>query len=189
MRVASLLQGVWEPGERRMLVSRLQVTPGQRVLEIAVGTGSNLTLIADEVGPNGRVAGLDLSSAMLRQCKRKFQRKPQPADLIEAEASQLPVAANTFDVVLHFGGFKDFGSKKKAVEEMMRVARPAGKIAISDRCVPPDKRNSLRGRLLLWLDPLLSTQPPLDLIPSSVNDLQRSWFWANTAYLIRFTKP
>jgi len=189
LRVASLLQGIWEPGERRKFVTRLELTPGQRVLEVAVGTGSNLTLIANDVGPKGRLTGLDLSSGMLQQCKRKFQRHRQKVDLLEAEASQLPVADNTFDVVLHFGGIKNFGNIKKALEEMIRVARCGGKIIISEKCVPPEKRYSLRGRLLLRLDPLLAHQPPVDLIPSTINDLHRSWFWSKTAYMISFTKP
>ena len=189
MRVASLLQGVWEPSERRKFVTQMELTPGQRVLEVAVGTGSNLVLIANDVGPNGRLIGLDLSSAMLQQCKRKFRRLRLKAGLIEADASQLPVAGNTFDVVLHFGGIKDFGNKKKALKEMIRVARRGGKVSISEKCVPPDKRDSLRGRLLLRLDPLLAHEPPVDLVPSTVNDLHCSWFWNKTAYMISFTKP
>ncbi len=189
LRVAALLQGVWEPSERRKFVSQLELTPGLRVLEVAVGTGSNLTLIGDEVGPKGRVTGLDLSRAMLRQGGRKFQRLRQNAALIQGEASQLPVADNTFDVVLHFGGFKNFGNQKRALEEMIRVARRGAKIVISEKCVPPDKRYSVRGWLLLRLDPLLAHPPPLDLIPSTVNDLHCSWFWRKTAYMIRFTKP
>ena len=189
MRVASLLQGVWEPSERRKFVTQMELTPGQRVLEVAVGTGSNLALIANDVGPKGRLTGLDLSYAMLRQSTRKCWRLGLRADLIEAEASQLPVAGNTFDVVLHFGGIKDFGNKKKALEEMIRVARRGGKVIISEKCVPPDKRSSLRGRLLLRLDPLLAHEPPLDLVPPTVSYIHCSWFWNKTAYRIRFTKP
>ena len=189
MRVASLLQGVWEPSERRKFVTQMELTPGQRVLEVAVGTGSNLALIANDVGPKGRLTGLDLSYAMLRQSTRKCWRLGLRADLIEAEASQLPVAGNTFDVVLHFGGIKDFGNKKKALEEMIRVARRGGKVIISEKCVPPDKRSSLRGRLLLRLDPLLAHEPPLDLVPPTVSDIHCSWFWNKTAYMISFTKP
>ena len=189
LRVAALLQGVWEPSERRKFVSQLELTPGLRVLEVAVGTGSNLTLIGDEVGPKGRVTGLDLSRAMLRQGGRKFRRLRQNAALIQGEASQLPVADNTFDVVLHFGGFKNFGNQKRALEEMIRVARRGAKIVISEKCVPPDKRYSVRGWLLLRLDPLLADPPPLDLIPSTVNNLHSSWFWRKTAYMISFTKP
>jgi len=189
LRVASLLQGIWEPSERRKFVSQLELTLGQRVLEVAVGTGSNLPLIANDVGPKGRLTGLDLSPAMLQQCRRKFRRLRRKADLIEAEASQLPVADNSFDVVLHFGGIKNFGNKKKAFEEMIRVARRGGKVIVSEKCVPPDKRSSLRGRLLLRLDPLLAHQPPMDLVPPTVDDLHCSWFWNKTAYKISFTKP
>ena len=187
--VASLLQGVWEPAERRKFVSELKLVPGQRVLEVAVGTGSNFTRIAIGVGPKGRVIGLDISSEMLQRCKRKFRRLRRKADLIEADATQLAVAANTFDVVLHFGGIKNFGNEKKALDEMIRVAKCGGRIIISEKCVRPDKPHSLRDRLLLRHDPLLAHQPPLGLIPSTVKDLTLSWFWRDTAYRISFTKP
>ena len=107
LRVVSLLQGGWEPGKRRKFVSQLELILGQRVLEVAVGTGSNLTRMAKGVGPKGSLIGLDISPGMLWQSKRKFRRLRQKADLIEAEASHLPVADNIFDVVLHFGGIKN----------------------------------------------------------------------------------
>ncbi len=163
--------------------------PGQRVLEVAVGTGSNSTRIAKRVGTKGRLIGLDISSAMLRRCQRKFGRLGRKADLIEADASQLAVADNTFDLVLHFGGIKNFGDKRKALGEMIRVAKRGGKIIVSEKCVPPDKRRSVRNRVLLRRDPLLAQQPPVDLIPSAIKDVKLSWFWSDTAYEIRFTKP
>ena len=187
--IASLLQGVWEPAERRRFVTGLNLKPGQRVIEVAVGTGSNSTRIAKRIGPMGRLIGLDISSAMLRRCQRKFRRLGRKADLIEADASQLAVADNTFDVVLHFGGIKDFGDKKKALGEMIRVASHGGKIIVSEKCVPPDKRHSILNRLLLRRDPLLAQQPPVDLIPSTAMDVKLSWFWSDTAYSISFTKP
>ncbi len=186
---ASLLQGVWEPAERRRFVSGLNLMPGQRVLEVAVGTGSNYTRIAKRIGPKGRLIGLDISSAMLQRCQRKFRRLGRKANLIEADASQLAVADNTFDVVLHFGGIKNFGDQKKALGEMIRVTKRGGKIIVSEKCVPPEKRHSLRNRVLLRRDPLLAQQPPVDLIPSTITDVRLSWFWSDTAYAISFTKP
>ncbi len=187
--IASLLQGVWEPAERRRFVTGLNLVPGQRVLEVAVGTGSNSMRIAKRIGPRGRLIGLDISSAMLQRSQRKFRRLGRKADLIEADASRLAVADNTFDVVLHFGGFKNFGDKRKALGEMIRVAKQGGKIIVSEKCVPPDKRRSLRNRVLLRRDPLLAQQPPVDLIPSTITDVKLSWFWSDTAYEISFTKP
>ncbi len=187
--VAALLQGVWEPAERRKFVTGLNLMPGQRVLEVAVGTGSNSTRIAKSIDPKGRLIGLDISTEMLRQCKRKFRRLGRRANLIEADASQLAVADDAFDVVLHFGGIKNFGNKKKAINEMIRVAKCGGKIIISEKCVPPDKYHSLRDRLLLRMDPLLAHLPPVSLIPSTVKDLKLAWFWSDTAYAISFTKP
>jgi len=188
LRVSSLLMGFSDTRERRKLVSRLELKPGQRVVEVSVGTGSNLSLVAEGVGPGGRLVGLDISIGMLRQCQKKLRRRSLRADLIEGEAAHLPFADHVFDGVLHFGGINEFGDKKKAIEEMMGAARPGARIVISDEGLRPDKRHSLRNRLLLRLNPLYAHEPPMELIPPQAQDLHLTWFRGDGCYLIDFVK-
>lgn len=188
MRVSSLLRGFSDTGERRKLVSRLQLEPGQRVLEVSVGTGSNLPLVAEGVGLSGRLVGLDISIGMLRQCQKKLRRRRLRVELVEGEAAHLPFADGLFDGVLHFGGINEFGDKKTAIDEMMRVAKPGARIVISDEGLPLDRRVSLRHRLLLRLNPLYAHQPPMQLIPPQAKDVHLTWFRGDGCYLIDFAK-
>jgi ubiquinone/menaquinone biosynthesis C-methylase UbiE len=189
LRVWSLLRGFSDAGERRKLVSRLQSKPGERVLEVSVGTGSNLPLVADGVGLAGRMVGLDISLGMLRQCQKKLRRRRLKAELIEGEAAHLPFADDVFDGVLHFGGINEFGDKKTAIDEMMRVAKSGARIVISDEGLAPDKRASLRDRLLLRLNPLYAHGPPMELMPPQAQDIHLAWFRGDACYLIDFAKP
>jgi demethylmenaquinone methyltransferase/2-methoxy-6-polyprenyl-1,4-benzoquinol methylase len=188
-RIAALLRGTSSMKERSKPIRRLGLGTGQRVLEVAVGTGTNLPLIAKHVGPNGRIVGLDISSAMLLRCRQKMRRHHLRADLIEGEAAHLPFPDGTFDAVLHHGGFAEFGDKRATIEEMMRVVRAAGKVVICDIGVPADRPLRLVNRLLLMLQPAYRQRPSVDLVPPAAKDVRLSWFARDAWYMIEFVKP
>lgn len=188
-RIAALLRGTSPTKERSMPIRRLGLRAGQRVLEVAVGTGTNLPLIAEHAGPYGRIVGLDISSAMLSRCRQKMQRHHVRADLIEGEAAHLPFSDGTFDAVLHHGGFAEFGDKRAAIEEMMRVVRAAGKVVICDIGIPADRPLRLVNRLLLMLQPAYRQTPPVDFVPPAAKDVRLSWFARDAWYMIEFVKP
>ena len=188
-RLAALLRGVSGTRERRKAVQRLDLKPGQRVLEVSVGTGTNLPLIAEQVGPEGRIVGLDISAAMLRRCRRKLRRQGLSADLTEGEAAHLPFTDQAFDAVFHHGGIAEFGDKRGAIEEMVRVAGSGATVVICDAGLPTDGRLPLASRFLLKLQPLYSQPPPVDLIPATARDVRVSWFHGGAWYMIEFEKP
>ena len=175
--------------ERRKAVDRLQLAQGQRVLEVSVGTGTNVPLMAERLGPEGRAIGLDISRNMLAQCLQKLERQAVRADLIEGEAAHLLFADASFDAVFHHGGIAEFGDKQGAIDEMMRVARPKARIVICDAGLPVDRRLPLMSRLLLKLQPEYEQPPPLDLIPARAQDVHVDWFHGGGWYLIVFENP
>lgn len=184
----SLLLGYSDHRERQKLVRLLQLKPGQRLLEVSVGTGTNLELAAD--GVSGlKMVGLDISIGMLLQCWKKLTRHGLRADLVEGEAARLPFEDDVFDAVLHFGGISQFGDKKAAIDEMVRVARPGARIVVGDVGLGGENRESLRGKLLLRVNSRYASQPPLESIPPAANDLHVNWFRGDTCYLIDFVKP
>ena len=187
-RLAALVRGTLPMRERRKPIRRLRLNEGQRVLEVAVGTGTNLPLIARQIGERGRIVGVDISPAMLSRCREKLRRRDLRADLVEAEAANLPFADDSFDAVFHHGGLAEFGDKRGSIEEMVRVARPGARIVICDVGVPADRSPSFTNRMLLKLQPVYAQAPPIGLVPSSVIDLRLDWFARGAWYMLEFTK-
>jgi len=187
--VWSRIWGFRDAVERRKMVAHLKLRPGFRVLEVSIGTGRNVPFIREQVGPSGRIVGLDLAPGMLRRCRRQLRRWGIEPFLVEGNGTKLPFASNTFDAVLHFGAINEFTDKRAAVDEMLRVARPGACVVIGDEGLHPQTRQSLRGKLLLRVSPFYKHVPPLEDIPPDVQDLGLSWFRGDACYLLAFRKP
>jgi ubiquinone/menaquinone biosynthesis C-methylase UbiE len=117
--------GVWPPILLRLVSPR----PGERVLDVACGTGTVARLAAEQVGPTGRVAGLDISAGMLTVARLI----PLPAGQVEwreADAQSIPFADGSFDIVTCQLGLQFIPDRAKALREMRRVLVPSGRLAI-----------------------------------------------------------
>lgn len=100
---------------------------GMRVLDVACGTGVLSLVTAEFVRPGGSVVGLDLNPGMLEVAMRKAPH----IDWHEAPAEAIPFADATFDAVVSQFGLMFFQDKTLAIQEMMRVLRPGGNLAIA----------------------------------------------------------
>ena len=183
-----VLRGVSVREERRELISRLGLGPGSAVLEVAAGTGSNLTVLAEEVGENGIVFGLDLSARMLDLAHRKVRRLPQPPQLISGNSQSLPFPDGVFDAVLDGAGIKYYSDKRRALREMLRVVKPGGRVLVTELGMPPGRRRTLRQRLLLLWIPGFREGPPRDAVPSNARDIKVDWDVGETFYALEFRK-
>lgn len=107
------------------------VQPGERVLDVACGTGVVTRLVAERVGPAGQVTGLDVNAAMLAVARAT----PAPAgaliDWIEASALEMPIPDGSYDVVLCQQGLQQIPDHLGALREMRRVLTPGGRLAIA----------------------------------------------------------
>jgi ubiquinone/menaquinone biosynthesis C-methylase UbiE len=103
------------------------VEPGERVLDVACGTGALTLAVAERVGPGGSVVGLDANPEMLAVARRK----PAPIEWVEGTAEALPLPDRSFDAVVSQFGFMFFQDGTAALREMMRVLRPGGRLAIA----------------------------------------------------------
>lgn len=118
--------GLFLPWARRV-ADAARLAPGQRVLDVACGTGALTIEAADRVGPDGRVVGLDPNAGMLA-----VARKKRPTiDWREGRAESLPSADASFDAVISQFGLMFFQDRGAAVREMWRVLRPGGRIAVA----------------------------------------------------------
>lgn len=112
------------------LIATAALQPGERVLDVACGTGVVARLAAHAVGPTGIVAGLDLNPGMLAVA-RATTPPPLTIDWHEASAEQMPLADAVFDVVLCQMGLQFVPDKPKALREMHRVLVPDGRLVLN----------------------------------------------------------
>ena len=110
----------------RMLVDAAGVGPGDRVLDVACGTGIVARIAADRVGAGGSVVGLDRNPAMLAVAERL---RPD-IEWREGDASGLPFLARSFDVVLCQAALMFFSDPRRALGEMARAIKDDGIVAI-----------------------------------------------------------
>ena len=103
---------------------------GERVLDVACGTGVVTRLAADRVGRDGAVAGLDINPAMLAVA-RSLPTSGAAIEWYEGNAESLPLPDGSFDVVLSSLGMQFVPDKASALREMRRVLAPDGRLAVA----------------------------------------------------------
>ena len=188
LALMSLLSLGWEPRLRRKWVERLALKEGYFILDVSTGTGINLPNIARGIGNQGMIFGMDISAGVLALAKNRIEKRGINAELQRANASYLPYKNDIFDGVLHVGGINTFGEKKRAIDEMIRVAKSGAKIVIVDEGLAPGKEKTLVGKQLLRRKPLYANKPPVELLPQNVRNLDVSWVRWGTLYVMEFKK-
>lgn len=103
------------------------VGPGEKVLDVACGTGVLAEAAAERVGPEGRVVGLDRNPDMLAVARRK---RPD-IEWREGRAEAIPFGDASFDRVVSQFGMMFFEDRPAALREMMRVLAPGGRLAVA----------------------------------------------------------
>lgn len=122
----------------------VEVRRGERVVEVGVGTGRDLALLRDRVGPAGRVVGVDLSMGMLRQARRRLRRNGlQGVALERADARALPFADHWADVVFcsRVLDLVETSAISAILGEFRRLLRPGGRLAVVHMSKPGANRN------------------------------------------------
>jgi len=104
-----------------------EVQSGQRVLDVACGTGVLARELATRVGPIGKVTGFDINEGMLEVARRK-----EPSiEWRQGEAELLPFPDDNFDAVVSQFGLMFFADRKQSIREMVRVLKPGRHIAVA----------------------------------------------------------
>ncbi|HQU15269.1 MAG: class I SAM-dependent methyltransferase [Gammaproteobacteria bacterium] len=114
------------------LVQRLAVSTGQKILDVATGTGAAALTAAQLAGPDGRVIGIDLSEAMLDRAAEKARALGlRNIDLHLMDAESLEFRAGYFDGVMCGFGLFFVSDMARALGEWHRVLRPGGTVVFS----------------------------------------------------------
>ena len=111
------------------LLARANPHAGERVLDVACGTGIVARMVAQGVNGLGRVVGLDPSPAMLGVARSAAEGEGLAIEWFEGSAESLPFPDASFDLVLVQQGLQYFGDKAAAVGELYRVLAPGGRVA------------------------------------------------------------
>ena len=111
------------------LVTLAAPWPGERVLDVACGTGALTRLLVERVGPNGHVTGLDLNAGMLAVAREHLDAPT--VEWREASALEMPFADGTFDLVTCQQGLQFFPDRAAGLREMKRVLRSGGRLVVA----------------------------------------------------------
>ena len=132
------------PG-RLQAIERMGIKAGDRVLEVGVGTGINLSLYPREA----TVTGIDFTASMLEKARERAARKnTAPVRLLQMDAADLKFADNSFDIVYAPYLISVVPDPLKVAREMRRVCRPGGRIIFLNHFLSPNPLLSRTERLI-----------------------------------------
>ena len=112
------------------LVERVAPAPGERVLDVACGTGIVARRVAQRIG-TGQIVGLDLNAGMLAVAQAVSAGLQPPIEWQEGSALEMPFEDSAFDVVLCQLGLQFFPDRSAALLEMFRVLAPEGRLGLN----------------------------------------------------------
>jgi demethylmenaquinone methyltransferase / 2-methoxy-6-polyprenyl-1,4-benzoquinol methylase len=179
-----------DPRWRRRLVAAIAPAPGQRILDVATGTGMVAFELAARGG--GEVIGLDQSEAMLGAARRRLAASKDPAgriSFIRGEAERLPFADGEFDALTFTYLLRYVDDRTATMRELARVVKPGGRIGMVEFGVPEDAALRalwrahtrlglpLLGRLVssAWFDVGRFLGPNIEELYRSSPDLSALW--------------
>ncbi|NSL52298.1 demethylmenaquinone methyltransferase [Calidifontibacillus erzurumensis] len=122
---------------RKDTMKRMNVQPGSTALDVCCGTGDWTVALAQAVGPNGKVVGLDFSRNMLKIGEQKVANlRLQNVELIHGNAMELPFGDDSFDYVTIGFGLRNVPDYMQVLREMYRVVKPGGKVVCLETSQP-----------------------------------------------------
>ena len=138
---------------RRRAADMAALSPGERALDVATGTGDLALELVERVGPGGEVVATDFSERMLELARAKANaRSPEGARLViqPANALELPFGDGEFDAATVGFGARNFSDLERGLREMARVVRPGGRVVVLEITTP--QRPPLSLFFELWFD-------------------------------------
>jgi demethylmenaquinone methyltransferase/2-methoxy-6-polyprenyl-1,4-benzoquinol methylase len=135
---------------RRRAVDLAEVGPGDRVLDVATGTGDLALELARRVGREGAVVASDFSEEMLSRARAKAADAASPVTFEWGNALDLPYAEGEFAAATVGFGARNFSDLDRGLGEMARVVRPGGRVVVLEITTPT--RPPLSTFYRLWFD-------------------------------------
>ncbi|EWH02685.1 MerC family mercury resistance protein [Halomonas sp. BC04] len=141
------------------------IRPGDTVLDIGAGAGSDALIASQLVGPSGRVIALDLTPAMTRKLKKTIEQSDtNNLDVVQASAEQLPLPDGSIDAITSNGALNLVPDKRRAVTEMFRVLRSHGRVQLADVVIHRPVSVDCHDDPRLWVECVVGATVKEDLI-------------------------
>lgn len=123
---------------KKITIEYSSVRKGQKVLDLAGGTGDLTAKFSQLVGDDGLVVLADINESMLKVGREKLRDKGlfKNIEYVQANAEELPFADNFFDCITISFGLRNVTDKNKALQSMWRVLKPGGRLLILEFSKP-----------------------------------------------------
>jgi ubiquinone/menaquinone biosynthesis C-methylase UbiE len=128
-----------------------RVKPGEVVLDLGCGAGTDLLIAAQMTGPRGRAIGVDMTAGMLARTRATADEMGlENVELHETLVEALPLEDASVDVVISNGVIDLIPDKESVFDEIDRVLRPRGRLQIADVVIHHEVSEDARKRIDLW---------------------------------------
>ena len=117
---------------KQMVLDGLRLRNGSRVLDLGCGLGDDTFEIAARIGASGRVTGVDLSTSMIDEARRRAEKRGLPVDFEVGDSQALRFDSGTFDGVRAERMLMHVPDAERAIAEMARVLAPGGRLSVLD---------------------------------------------------------
>ena len=128
-----------------------RLKPGEQVLDLGCGAGTDSLIAAQMVGSEGSVAGIDMTAEMLEKARAAaVELGAENVEFVEGEVERLPFADMSFDVVISNGVIDLVPDKDAVFSEIHRVLRPGGRTQIADVTIQQPVSDEGKRDIDLW---------------------------------------
>lgn len=171
---------------RNQFLHELTINDEDKVLEVSAGTADNFRFL----NPNAEYYAADITLAMLKKAKSHCKHWKIKANFIHCEGENLPFPDDFFECVFHCGGINYFNDKEKAIQEMIRVAKPGTRLLIVDETDKLVKSNYQKNPFLKGnYEDAERASIPINLVPKDMLNVSSDIICEGTMYKLMFTKP
>ncbi len=128
-----------------------RLSPGERVLDLGCGAGTDTLVAAQMVSPGGHATGIDMTPEMLARARRAASEMRQGnVEFLEGEAERLPFPDGSFDVVVSNGVIDLVPDKDAVFSELFRILVPGGRVQLADVTIQTPVGEEGRRNIDLW---------------------------------------